>query len=182
VRQTAPESWPPRYWSTVENVFPRCDRFLQLSTVHAPLIQTKRKKGWNAGSVRYSSVQQRQDEPGHLYFEIQAENPQRAIAFYSQVFGWTFSAVEGLPVPYWRIETGGARGGLLQRPAKTPPSGCGTNAFVCSMEIEDFDATEQIIRKLGGVVAFPKFAVPGRCWQGYFVDTGGNTFGIFRSG
>src|SRR5437764_13241237 len=116
---------------------------------------------------------------GHIYFEIQADDPARAVHFYSQVFGWKFGEIPGLPVPYWRIETGGARGGLLQRPAKTPPLGYGTNAFVCSVEIEQFDATEEIIRRQGGVVALPKFAVPGRCWQGYFVDKG-NTFGIFE--
>jgi predicted enzyme related to lactoylglutathione lyase len=26
----------------------------------------------------------------------------------------------------------------------------------------------------------PKFAVPGVCWQAYFIDTEGNTFGIFE--
>jgi predicted enzyme related to lactoylglutathione lyase len=48
------------------------------------------------------------------------------------------------------------------------------------VEIEDFDATEEIIRKLGGIVALPRLAVPGQCWQGYFIDTEGNTFGIFE--
>ncbi len=70
-------------------------------------------------------------------------------------------------------------GGLLQRPAKAPPSGSGTNAFVCSFE-GDFDAMQEKIVKLCGIVAFPKFEVPGKCWQGYFVDTEGNTFGIFQ--
>jgi hypothetical protein len=69
---------------------------------------------------------------------------------------------------------------LLQRPAKMPPPQSGTNAFVCSLEVEDFDATASTIRKLGGIVALPKFAVPKTCWQGYFVDTEGNTFGIFE--
>ena len=59
---------------------------------------------------------------GHIYFEIQADCPERAIDFYSKVFGWKFSEAKGLPVSYWRIETGGSRGGLLQRPAKTPPT------------------------------------------------------------
>ena len=117
---------------------------------------------------------------GHIYFEIQADDPQRAIHFYSRVFGWDFSEIKGLPVPYWRIETGGSRGGLLERPAKTPPAGCGTNAFVCSVEVEDFDATARTILELGGIVALPKFAVPGTCWQGYFIDAEGNTFGIFE--
>lgn len=117
---------------------------------------------------------------GQLYFEIQADDTRRAVDFYRQVFGWRFEQAEGLPVEYWRIETGGARGGLLQRPAQTPPPQCGTNAFVCSMEVKDFDAVAQVIMKLGGQEAFPKFAIPGVCWQGYFLDTEGNTFGIFQ--
>ena len=117
---------------------------------------------------------------GHIYFEIQADNLQRALKFYSTVFAWTFEEVKGLPVAYWSIETGGSRGGLLQRPAKTPPPQSGTNAFVCSLEVEDFDATGRTIEKAGGVIALPKFAVPNKCWQGYFVDPEGNTFGIFE--
>ena len=117
---------------------------------------------------------------GHIYFEIQADDTKRAIDFYSQVFGWKFSSVPGLPIPYWIIETGGSRGGLRQRPAKTPPPQSGTNAFVCSLEVENFDVTAQIIQKLGGIVALPKFAVPNTCWQGYFIDPEGNTFGIFQ--
>jgi predicted enzyme related to lactoylglutathione lyase len=115
-----------------------------------------------------------------IYFEIQADDAARAIAFYSQVFKWRFSEVPGLPVPYWRIEAGGSGGGLLTRPAKTPPPGCGTNAFVCSFETDDFDAVAKVILQLGGHVALPKFPVPGKCWQGYFIDTEGNTFGVFQ--
>jgi predicted enzyme related to lactoylglutathione lyase len=114
------------------------------------------------------------------YFEIQADNAERARHFYGALFGWKFTRVDGLPVEYWRIGTGGMRGGLLQRPAKTPPPECGTNAFVCSMEVADFDKTANQIETLGGVVALAKFAVPGTCWQGYFVDPEGNTFGIFE--
>ena len=117
---------------------------------------------------------------GPSYFEIQADNVQRASAFYAQIFGWKFTRVEGLPVEYWRIETEGPRGGLLQRPAPPPPPQSGTNAFVCSMEVENFDAAAQSILGHGGKVALPKFAVPGTCWQGYFLDTEGNTFGIFE--
>ena len=117
---------------------------------------------------------------GHVYFEIQADDPQRAIKFYIQVFGWKFSEVKGLPIPYWTIETGGSRGGLLKRPAKTPPPQCGTNAFVCSLEVANFDTTALTIEQIGGIVALPKFAVPNTCWQGYFVDLDGNTFGIFQ--
>jgi uncharacterized protein len=115
-----------------------------------------------------------------MYFEIQADDPVRAIGFYSYVFGWSFTEQEGLPLEYWRIETGTDEGGLLRRPGKRAPIGSGTNAFVCSIEVDDFDtATGRILEK-DGIVALPKFAVPGRCWQGYFIDTEGNTFGIFE--
>jgi uncharacterized protein len=114
------------------------------------------------------------------YFEIQAGNPARAVEFYRAAFGWTFTRVDGLPVEYWRIQTEGPRGGLLQRPATAPAPEQGTNAFVCSMEVVDFDASAKKITDLGGRVALQKFAVPGVCWQGYFLDTEGNTFGIFQ--
>lgn len=117
---------------------------------------------------------------GHLYFEIQADDPGRAADFYRQVFDWRFEHVEGLPPDYWRIETRGSRGGMLKRPAAPPPRECGTNAFTCSIEVENFDATAERILALGGVVALPKFPVPGTCWQGYFLDTEGNTFGLFQ--
>ena len=116
----------------------------------------------------------------HLYFEIQADDLERASGFYAEVFGWKFQENPHAPVEYLSIETGGARGGLLKRPADTPPPECGTNAYVCSVEVDDFDAKAEKILKHGGEVAMPKFAIPQTCWQGYFIDTEGNTFGLFE--
>jgi predicted enzyme related to lactoylglutathione lyase len=117
---------------------------------------------------------------GPSYFEIQADDADRAIHFYSEIFGWEFEKAPDLAIEYWRIETGGARGGLLKRPAPAPVAPSGTNAFVCSTEVDDFDIVAQKIIDLGGQVALPKFAIPGKCWQGYFIDTDSNTFGIFQ--
>ena len=72
-------------------------------------------------------------------------------------------------------------GGLLQRIAPVPHGNAGTNAFTCTMEVGDFDAVSFLILDGGGEVALPKFAIAGRCWQGYFLDTEGNVFGIFQS-
>jgi len=117
---------------------------------------------------------------GTIFFEIQADDVARAVSFYQAVFDWKFSKNPGTPIEYFDIETGGARGGMLQRPAKTPPPEHGTNAYVCSMEVENFDETASSIMSNGGQVALDKFPIPGRCWQGYFIDTEGNTFGIFE--
>lgn len=118
-----------------------------------------------------------------IYFEIQANDPEKAITFYGTLFKWSFHKVEGLPIPYWQIridDDNHNAGGLLQRPALTPPQECGTNAFVCSLEVKDFDAIAEQVEALGGAIALPKFAVPGVCWQGYFIDPDNNTFGIFQ--
>ena len=55
-----------------------------------------------------------------IYFEIEADDPARAINFYTQLLGWKFSEDQG-PERYWRIETGELYGGLLPRSAIRPP-------------------------------------------------------------
>lgn len=114
------------------------------------------------------------------YFEIQSSDPRRDIKFYATIFGWKFIKEEFVPIEYYRIETNTINGGLLMQPAKVPPTQSVTNAFVCSIEVESFDDTSEMITKNGGQVALPKFAIPGRCWQGYFIDLDNNTFGIFE--
>lgn len=114
------------------------------------------------------------------YFEIQSSIPQREISFYHNIFNWNFIKEEFVPIEYYRIETNGINGGLLKRPANIPPPESGTNAFVNSIQVENFDQINGLIIENGGQVAMPKFAIPGRCWQGYFLDPDHNTFGIFE--
>lgn len=114
------------------------------------------------------------------FFEIQSSNIQREIAFYSKVFGWKFEKDPTGPFEIHRIKTNGILGALIERPAKVPPQEHGTNAFTCSIQVADFDAVASLIMDAGGIVALPKFAIPGRCWQGYFMDRDHNVFGIFE--
>ncbi|HET7003605.1 MAG TPA: VOC family protein [Puia sp.] len=114
------------------------------------------------------------------YFEIQSSSPSREMAFYKTIFGWNFIRQDSVPIEYYMITTNSINGGLLKRPAALPPDGTGTNAFVCSVQVENFDRTADLILQQGGRVAMPKFAVPGRCWQGYFLDADHNVFGIFE--
>lgn len=123
-----------------------------------------------------------------VHFEIQAEDLERAAKFYREIFDWKIDKWPGLEWEYWVVMTAdkdskepGISGGLLKRPAKTPPHECGTNAFVCTVQVEDYDATAKKILEAGGIVAMPKFALAGMAWQGYFLDTEGNTFGLHQS-
>jgi len=114
------------------------------------------------------------------YFEIQSSHPEREVKFYKTVFGWNFIREEFVPIEYYRIETNGINGGLLKRPVDVPPMQYGTNAYVNSIEVASFDETSALILANGGKVAMPKFAIPGRCYQGYFLDEDHNTFGVFE--
>ncbi len=114
------------------------------------------------------------------YFEIQSDNPEQTADFYKNLFGWKIFKQEGMPIEYYSIETSSIRGGILKRPAPVPKSRSGTNAFTCSFEVKNFDDFAVKIKRLGGKVALEKFAVPGKCWQGYFLDPEGNVFGIFE--
>lgn len=114
------------------------------------------------------------------FFEIQSSDVARSLAFYQKIFHWKFIREHNVPIEYYRIETGGIQGGLLKRPAQIPPAGMGTNAFTCSIEVENFDKIAKLVLDNGGIIAMPKFAIPGRCWQGYFLDTDNNVFGIFE--
>ena len=52
-----------------------------------------------------------------VHFEIPADQPERAIEFYSKIFGWQFQKWDG-PMPYWMINTGegpGINGGWVTR-------------------------------------------------------------------
>lgn len=116
-----------------------------------------------------------------MYFEIQADDVPRAATFYREMFGWSIDkADKNLPIEYWRIDGDQLAGGILSRPGPAPAPQQGTNAFTVSFEVDDLDAAARRITDLGGHVAMAKFAVPGRCWQGYFLDTEGNTFGVFE--
>jgi predicted enzyme related to lactoylglutathione lyase len=121
-----------------------------------------------------------------VHFEIQADDLERAKRFYATVFDWSYQDYsEYTGSPYWGIVTGpddqpGINGGLLPRPVPAPGPGQGTNGYVCTIAVEDYDGTEQRILAAGGQVALPKVALPGMAWQGYYLDLEGNTFGIHQ--
>jgi hypothetical protein len=128
-----------------------------------------------------------------VHFEIQVDDIERAKKFYAGVFGWEF---QGWPMPatatqpsftYWGVMTApkdskepGINGGLMKRPCPAPALEQGTNAFVLTIQVDNFDDIAQKILGAGGKVAMPKFAIMNMAWQGYFIDTEGNTFGLHQ--
>ena len=84
-----------------------------------------------------------------VHFELPADQPERAIAFYEKVFGWSFNKWDG-PMPYWMISTGdkaqpGINGGML--PRQHPGQG-----VVNTVGVADLDATIATVEASGGKI------------------------------
>ncbi len=123
------------------------------------------------------------------HFEIHCDNLERGTAFYRDVFGWD---IQGWPMPdgstYWMAMTApkgstevGISGGFVKRPCPAPAEKQGLNAFCCTIVVDDFDAAMAKALEHGAIVAMPKFALTGMAWQGYFIDTEGNTVGLHQA-
>ncbi|MGV1007577.1 MAG: VOC family protein [Dermatophilaceae bacterium] len=121
-----------------------------------------------------------------IHFEIHAEDVQRAVTFYTAVFGWQVQDwSEFTGTPYFGVTTGaedqpGINGAIMQRSGPTPPVGAPVGGAVLTMGCDDFDATAATIAQAGGTVALAKHALPGMAWQGYFLDTENNVFGVHQ--
>lgn len=120
-----------------------------------------------------------------VHFEIHAQDPDRAVKFYSAVFGWKLTKWDG-PADYWLVSTGdpqkpGINGGLLRRHGPPPDGQQPVNAFVCTVEVASADDTAAAVTANGGTVALPKMPVPGVGWLLYFKDPEGNLFGALQT-
>jgi len=111
-----------------------------------------------------------------IWFEIPADEPARAKAFYGKLFGWKINPFPGMP-DYEHIDTGGADaspdGGLMKRMHPT-------HAITTYINVPSVTRFMAKVEKLGGSICRPKTAVPG---MGYFAicqDTENNSFAIWE--
>ena len=113
-----------------------------------------------------------------VHFEIAVDNPERAIKFYQEVFGWKISKWEG-STDYWFAVTGKEDvpgiDGALQPRSDAPQS------IINIISTANIDETLDQITKLGGSILRPKMAVPGVGWAAYAKDTEENVFGLMQS-
>jgi uncharacterized protein len=121
--------------------------------------------------------------PRVVHFEIHAADPERARLFYGHVFDWDPQQWEDQP--YWLITTGaegtrGIDGAMLPRRGPEPERSQPVNAFVCTIDVEDLDATVERAMDAGGAIAMPRMAVPGVGYLAYLNDTEGNIFGVLQ--
>lgn len=116
--------------------------------------------------------------PRVIHFELSADEPERAITFYQNVFDWKFEKWQG-PMDYWLVMTGekeepGIDGGLGRRQR---PNEQTTN----TIDVDSVDDTVEKIVASGGKVVMAKHAIPGVGYLAYCADTEGNVFGLMTS-
>lgn len=111
-----------------------------------------------------------------VWFEIPADDTERARAFYNKLFGWKINPLPHM-ADYWHLDTGGPDaspdGGLMKRmhPGHTITS------YVSVPSVTKFAAK---VEKLGGSICKPKTAVPGMGYFAICTDTENNTFAIWE--
>jgi len=119
--------------------------------------------------------------PRPVHFEIHADDIGRAKKFYTQLFGWTFTASgDG---GYQLISTGEGRGidgGMIERRGPRPQGGQPVTSFVCTVDVPDLDQFLATAIAEGAATAVPKMPIPGVGWLAYITDTEGNILGMME--
>lgn len=115
--------------------------------------------------------------PRVIHFEFPADDPERAVKFYEQVFGWQISNWGG-PVDYWLAATGpddqpGINGAIARRQ--------NLKAVCNTIDVPSVDDYLQRVVAAGGQAITPKMSIPGVGYMAYCTDTEGTVFGIMQS-
>jgi uncharacterized protein len=114
------------------------------------------------------------------HFAINADDVSRARRFYERVFGWKFRPWG--PPDFFHIETGSKESpviGALQKRRELLP-GVRTNAFECTLSVDDVDAVAAKVRASGGRILMEKTTIAGVGDLIFFADPEGNVAGAMR--
>jgi predicted enzyme related to lactoylglutathione lyase len=111
------------------------------------------------------------------HFDVSADDPHRAMNFYSDVFGWKFKKWDG-PFDYWLIMTGdekdpGIDGGIAKR---EDPSA----KIMNFIDVPSVDEVSKSVTLHGGKIIQEKQAIPGIGYFVIIVDTEDNMYGLMQ--
>jgi len=115
--------------------------------------------------------------PRVVHFEFNADDPERAAGFYTEVFGWDIQKWGG-PADYWLASTGEGRG--IDGAIQSAPEFVGGQKAVLTVEVGAVDETAAGVEAAGGSVIVPRMAVPHVGWLIYCRDTEGMIFGALQ--
>ncbi|MEE3103556.1 MAG: VOC family protein [Actinomycetota bacterium] len=115
------------------------------------------------------------------HFAINADDVDRAKAFYSKVFGWEFTS-GGWP-EFFHIDTGteepGHPVGSLQR-RRAIVEGRPIHGFECTIAVSDLGAVTDAAEAAGGRIVMDPYSIPGVGTLIFVEDTEGNLVGAMH--
>jgi len=117
-----------------------------------------------------------------VHFDIYADDPERAIQFYSQAFGWEFKKWEGEGMEYWLITAGmenemGINGGMSKREGFS--LGRKVEGAI-TIGVSNIDEAISKVKGAGGKITMDKAVIPQVGWFANFRDPEGNELGIIE--
>jgi uncharacterized protein len=92
------------------------------------------------------------------WFELDTADPQAALHFYGDLFGWQAEAMDMGTGPYHVLKVGDTSvGGVMQTP---PDAGVRPAMWNCYVTVDDIDATARRCVELGGTVCAGPMDIP----------------------
>lgn len=109
------------------------------------------------------------------HIEFPADDPERAMRFYTAVAGWEFSTMEGFD-DYWLFRTSEGYGGAVGK------RGVSTGQVLRDyIEVNSIDDAIAAAERTGGTVKEAKSEIPGQGWFAVLIDPEGTEIGLFQS-
>ena len=117
-----------------------------------------------------------------VHFEILADDPARAVAFYEAALGWKIQPMGEVDrtqgaAPYWLADTGPGEMGINGAIKEREPAGQTT---IITIGVGDLEATLESIRMAGGRADSPIDDIPNIGRFTYAFDTEGNALGVLQ--
>jgi predicted enzyme related to lactoylglutathione lyase len=116
--------------------------------------------------------------PKIIHFDLPADDPEKLLPFYENVFGWRFDKDPTGQQEYWLITAGakdepGINGGMGKR--KTPDE-----QVANTIGVPNIEEYMKKIEENGGKIIMPKMPIPGFGWLASFLDPQGNKHMIMQ--
>jgi uncharacterized protein len=110
------------------------------------------------------------------HIEIPYDDEERAKRFYSGVFGWQFTQMQGFEgYDLYTAGPGDLGGGLGKRGES---AGTTTRNYILVDSLDD--AVKRVV-ELGGTITEPKAEIPGMGWFAAATDSEGNPIALYEA-
>lgn len=123
---------------------------------------------------------------GVVHFEVPANDPEKLVGFYKQLFGWETDKMDMGGMEYWSIRTGPVDANQMPKEPGYIGGGLAKRMFpeqqpMNYVNVENVDQYVQKAQGLGAKVTTPKMPVPGMGFYAQLVDPEGNPFGVWQN-